>query len=161
VKSVCQQGVQEGMKKGGLDAMYTLPYRVRDLVWSRGGGVRRFRKGPGYFFGDEGGIVLVTHEAEEGGRWGFGGLGGKKWSRSVSTVSAGSEAPGKSGNLCGGPPHANLLAVQRERGVAEDRKSDQCVFLAEAMALKYVRLERFTLLQLRWEGSRRDILANL
>ena len=86
---------------------------------------------------------------------------GKKWSRSVSATLAGSEAPGKSGNLCGRRPNANLLAVQRERAVAEDRKSDQCVFLAEAMALKYVLLELFTLLQLRGEGSRRDTLANL
>jgi len=49
---------------------------------------------------------------------------------------AGLEAPGWSGNLCGGLPNANLLAVQTERGLAEDRKSDQCAFLAEAMALK-------------------------
>jgi len=88
-------------------------------------------------------------------------LEGKKWSRSVSATSAGSEAPGKSGNLCGGWPNANLLAVQRERGVAEDRKSDQYVFLAEAMVLKYVLLKLFTLLQLRGDGLRRDILANL
>ena len=54
----------------------------------------------------------------------------------------------------------NLLAVQRECRVAEDKKSDECV-LAEAMALKYVLLELFTLLQLRGAGSRRDILANL
>ena len=86
---------------------------------------------------------------------------GKKWSRSVSATSAGSEAPGRSGNLCGGRPNANLLAVQRERGVAVDRKSDKCVFLTEAMALKYILLELFTLLQLRGEGSRQDILANL
>ena len=86
---------------------------------------------------------------------------GQKWSRRVSAISAGSEAPGKSGNLCGGRPNANLLAIQRDRGVAEDRNSDQCVFLAEAMALKYVLLELFTLLQLRGEGSGRDILANL
>jgi len=45
--------------------------------------------------------------------------------------------------------------------VAEDKKSDKCVFLAEAMALKYVLLGIFTLLQLRGDGSRRDILANL
>jgi len=88
-------------------------------------------------------------------------LEGKKWSRSVSATSAGSEAPGKSGNLCGGRPNANLFAVQREYGVAEDKKSDQCVFLAKAMALKYVLLELLTLLQLRGDGSRRDILANL
>ena len=67
---------------------------------------------------------------------GGGGLEGKKWARSVSTTSAGSEAPGRSGNLGGGRPNANLLAVQMERGVAEERKSDQCVFLAQAMALK-------------------------
>ena len=65
---------------------------------------------------------------------------GKKWSRSVSATLAGSEAPGNSGNLCGGRPNANLLAVQRERGVAEHKESDQCAFLAEAMALKYVLL---------------------
>jgi len=92
---------------------------------------------------------------------GGGGLEGKKGSRSVSATTAGLEAPGKSGNLCGSRPNANLLAVQRECGVAEDRKSDQCVFLAEAMALKYVLLELFTLLQLRRDGSRRDTLANL
>jgi len=45
--------------------------------------------------------------------------------------------------------------------VAEDRKSDQCDFLAEAMAVKVVLLELFTLLQLRGDGSRRDILAKL
>ena len=86
---------------------------------------------------------------------------GKKWSRSFSATSAGPEAPGKFGNLCGGRPNANLLAVQRECGVAEDKKSDQCAFLAEAMALKYVLLEHFTLLRLRGDGSRRDILENL
>ena len=100
----------------------------------------------------------MTRKAKKGGGW---GLEGKKWSRSVSATSGGSEALGKSRNLCGGRPNANLLAVQRECGVAEDRKSDQCVFLAEAMALKYVLLELFTLLQLRVDGSRRDILANL
>jgi len=63
-------------------------------------------------------------------------LEGKKWSRSVSAISVGLEAPGRFGNLCGGLPNVNLLAVQTECGVAEDRKSDQCVFLAEAMALK-------------------------
>jgi len=45
--------------------------------------------------------------------------------------------------------------------VAEDKKSDQCVFLAEAMALKYLLHELFTLLQLRGDGSRREILVNL
>ena len=97
--------------------------------------------------------------------WVGGGLGGNQWSRSVSATSAGSEAPGRSGNICGGRsnarPNTNLLAVVREYGVAEDKKSDQCVFLAEAMALKYVLLELFTLLQLRGNGSRWDILANL
>ena len=38
--------------------------------------------------------------------------------------------------------------------MAEDKKSHQCVFLAEAMALKYVLLELLTLLQLRGDGSR-------
>jgi len=88
-------------------------------------------------------------------------LQGKKWPTSVSAISAGSESPGKSGNLCGGRPNATLLTVQRERGVAEDRKSDECVLLAEAIALKYVLLELFTLLQLRGDGSRWDIIANL
>jgi len=77
---------------------------------------------------------------------GGGGFIAKKWSRSVSATSAGLEAPGRSGNLCGGRPNTNLLAVQIERGVVEDRKSDQCAFLGEAMALKYVLLELFTLL---------------
>ena len=45
--------------------------------------------------------------------------------------------------------------------MAEDKKSDQWAFLANAMALKYVLLELFTLLQLRGEGLRRDTLANL
>jgi len=45
--------------------------------------------------------------------------------------------------------------------VAEDKKSDQFAFLAEAMVLKYVLLALFTLLQLREDGSRRDILAKL
>ena len=110
MKTVGQQGVQEGSKKGGLDAVYRLPHRVRDVVRSRSGGVQGFTEGPGYFFRGEGGIVLVTREAEEGGRWGFRG---EEWSRSVSATSAGSEASGKSGNLWGGRPNANLLAVQR------------------------------------------------
>jgi len=45
--------------------------------------------------------------------------------------------------------------------VAKDKKSDQCVFLADPMALKYALLELFTLLQLRGDGSRWDLLANL
>jgi len=61
---------------------------------------------------------------------------GKSGQEAFPATSTGSEAPGRSGNLCGGRPNANLLAVQREHGVAEDKKSDQCVFLAEAMALK-------------------------
>jgi len=73
VKSVGQQGVQEGRKKGGFYAVYRLPHRVRNVVWSRGGGVRGFGEGPRYVFRGEGGIVLVTREAEEGRRWGFGG----------------------------------------------------------------------------------------
>ena len=68
-----KQGVQEGRKKGGLDAVYRFPHRVRDVIGARGRGVRGFREGPGYLFGGEGGIVLILHEAEEHGRWGFGG----------------------------------------------------------------------------------------
>ena len=45
--------------------------------------------------------------------------------------------------------------------MADDKMSDQCVFLAEAMAVKYVILELFTLLQLTGDELRRDILANL
>jgi len=92
---------------------------------------------------------------------GGGGLGGKKWRSSVSATSPGSEAPGRSGNLYSGRPNVNHLAVQRECGVAEDKKSDQCFLLAEAMTLKYVLLELFTLLQLRGDGLRREILATL
>jgi len=39
VKSVGQQAVQEGRKKGGLDAVYRFPHRVRDVIWARGGAV--------------------------------------------------------------------------------------------------------------------------
>jgi len=39
---------------------------------------RGFGEGPGYLFGGEGGVVLLVHEAEEGGRWGFGGKKGVK-----------------------------------------------------------------------------------
>ena len=53
--------------------MYALPNRVRDVVGARGGGIRGFGEGPGYFFGDEGGIVLIGPEAEEQGRQGFRG----------------------------------------------------------------------------------------
>ena len=53
--------------------MYRLPHRVRDVVGARGGGVRGFGEGSGYLFGGEGGVVLVAHEAQERGRWGFGG----------------------------------------------------------------------------------------
>jgi len=65
VKSVGQQGVQEGRKKGGLDAVYRLPYRVRDVVGARGGGVREFGEGPGYLFRGEGSVVFLAREAEE------------------------------------------------------------------------------------------------
>jgi len=53
--------------------VYRLPHRVWEVVGARGGGVRGFREGPGYLFRGEWGIVLITREAEEGGRWGFGG----------------------------------------------------------------------------------------
>ena len=139
--------------------MNRLPYSVRHMVGAGGGGVRGFGEGPPYILGGEGRIVLIRSEAEERGRWGF--FEGKKCPRSVSATSARSEVPGRSRNLCGGRRNANLLAVQRDRGVSEDRKSDQGAFLANAMALKYVLLELLTLLQLRGEESRRDVLANL
>jgi len=65
------------------------------------------------------------------------------------------------GNLCRGRPNANVLAVQMEGGVAEDKNSDQCILSAQAMALKYVLLELFTSLKLMGDGSMRGILANL
>jgi len=68
VKTVGQLGVQEGREKGGIDAVYRLPHRIGDVIRSRGEGVRGFGEGPGYFFRGEGGIVLVTREAEKGGR---------------------------------------------------------------------------------------------
>ena len=49
-------------------------------------------------------------------------------------------APGIEGNLGGGHPTANLLAVQTDCGVAEERKSDLWDLLAVAMTLKYAHL---------------------
>jgi len=66
-------GVQEGRKKGGFDAVYRLPHRIWDVVSARCGGVGGLGEGPGYLFRGEGGIVLIVLEAEERGRWGFGG----------------------------------------------------------------------------------------
>jgi hypothetical protein len=62
--------------------------------------------------------------------------GGKKWVRRAWAVSVGPEVSGREGNLWGGLPNANLLAVQTVWGVAEERKSVQWALLAEAMALK-------------------------
>ena len=45
MKSVGQQGVQEGGKKGGLDVVYRLPHRVRDVVWTRGERCLRIYRG--------------------------------------------------------------------------------------------------------------------
>ena len=45
--------------------------------------------------------------------------------------------------------------------MAADKKTDQYVLLDAEMALKYVLLEIRTLLQLRGDGARRNILANL
>ena len=52
--------------------MHRLSHRVRDVVGTRGGGVRGFREGPRYLFGSEGGIVFVARETEEWGGWWFG-----------------------------------------------------------------------------------------
>jgi len=101
-----------------LDPVYRFPHRIRDMVGARGRGVGGFGEGRGYLFGGEGGIVLIVLEEEKRGRFGFGG---KKWWKSVSATSAQFEAPGKSGNICGGRPKANLLAIQREYEVAEDK----------------------------------------
>jgi len=65
------------------------------------------------------------------------------------------------GTFSGSRPNTNLLALQTDRGVAKDRKSHQCVFLAQAMALKHVLLALFILLQSKGGGSRRDTLANM
>jgi len=73
VKTVGQQGVEEGRKKGGLDSVHRLPHRVRDVVGTRGGGVRGLRKGPGDLFRGQGSVILIAREAEERGRRGFGG----------------------------------------------------------------------------------------
>jgi hypothetical protein len=62
--------------------------------------------------------------------------GGKKLVRRAWAVSMGPEVSGREGNLWGGRPKPNLLAVQMVCGVAEKTKSVQCTFLAEAMALK-------------------------
>ena len=56
--------------------MHRLPNSVRDVVRTRGRGVRQLGEGPRYLFKGEGGIVLVVREAEERGG---GDLGGKKW----------------------------------------------------------------------------------
>ena len=42
------------------------------MVGTGGGGIWELGKGPEYFLRAEGGIVLVSHEAEEQRRWGFG-----------------------------------------------------------------------------------------
>jgi len=89
------------------------PHRKRDVVGTRGRGVGGFGEGPGHLFGREGGIVLIVRKAEVRVRWGFQG---KRWWRRVSATSSRSEAPDRSGNLCGGGPNAKHLAVQREYG---------------------------------------------
>jgi len=43
------------------------------VIGARGEGVGGLGEGPGYLFGGEGGVVLMAREAEERGRWGFGG----------------------------------------------------------------------------------------
>ena len=75
MKTVGQQGIEEGRKKGGLDPVHRLPHRVWDVVGTRGGGVRGLRKGPGNLLRGKGSVILIAREAEERGR---GGLGGKK-----------------------------------------------------------------------------------
>ena len=75
METVGQQGVQEGGKEGGLEAVHRLPNRVRNVVGAGGGGIQGFGKSPGYFFTDKGSIVFVAYEVEE---WGRGVLGGKR-----------------------------------------------------------------------------------
>ena len=48
MKTVGQQGVQEGRKKGRLDVVYRFPHRVWGVVGARGGGVPGLGEGPGY-----------------------------------------------------------------------------------------------------------------
>ena len=92
---------------------------------------------------------------------GEAGFGGEKVTKERLRNHSRVRGPWQVREPLGRRPNANLLAIQRDCGVAEDKKSDQCDFFAEAMALQYVFLELFTLLQLRGEGSRRDIIANL
>jgi len=73
VETMGQQGVQEGGEKGGLEAVHGLPDRVRNVVGTRGGGIRGLEKGTRYLLRGEEGIVLMAYEAEARGRWGFGG----------------------------------------------------------------------------------------
>jgi len=53
--------------------VYTLPYRVWDVVGPRGRGVCGLGESPGDLFGGEGGVVIILREAKTQGRWGFGG----------------------------------------------------------------------------------------
>jgi len=73
VKTVGQQGVEEGRKKGGFDSVHPLPYRVWDVVGTRGGGIRGLGKCPGDLLRDQGSVLLIAREAEERGTRGFGG----------------------------------------------------------------------------------------
>jgi len=72
VETIGQHGVQEGGEEGGFEAVDRVPDRIRDVVGTRGGGVRVFGKGSQYFLRGEGDIVLVAYEAEEWGRRGLG-----------------------------------------------------------------------------------------
>ena len=130
-----------------------LQHRVRDVIETRGGGIREVGKGPGYLLRSKWGAVLVACEAEEGGWWGF------RWEKVIKECFCYLELVGASRQVrepLWRRPNTNLLAVQRECGVADANKSDQCIFLAEAIALKYVLLEHFTLLEL-WGSGRGGI----
>src|SRR5437660_1473111 len=83
--------------------------------------------------------TAVISEGRGGGqfRWGVRMVGsgregeeGKKWSRRTELILAGVSALGILENLVGDWPRASFLAAYRDWGVAQDRKKDQCVFLA-------------------------------
>src|SRR5437588_6621845 len=81
---------------------------------------------------------------------------GKKCPRRAELIFSGVSASRILGNLVGDFPRTSFLAVHREWGVAQDRKVDQCAFLALLMALKYPFFERRTA---SWSPRRPEILA--
>ena len=102
-----------------------------------------------------------------GGENGF--FVGKRLSKRTTFIGWGVSAPGWDGKRGGVGPKANLLALQRDWGVALSRKDDQCLFLAVLIALKYPALEMLatsrragvpcflTILEALWNSRRRVV----